>query len=489
MITTSYRLQSGPGILFRILALGVLASSVICGSLGAQAGGEEAFAGHWEGAIQLPTGELQVAVDLSLDAGEWSGTIDIPAQGAKGLGLEGITIDGAKARFTITGVPGGATFDGELAEGKIAGKFEQGPASLDFELSRDQVIEAPNRPQEPIPPFPYEVEEVSYTNEDVVLGGSLTLPPGEGPFVAALMITGSGAQNRDEELLGHKPFLVIADHLTRQGIAVLRVDDRGVGASTGSVSESTTADFAEDVLAGVRFLARHDKIDPARIGLIGHSEGGLVAPLAVSRANDGEVAFAILLAGTGVPGSEILIKQLDLILRAGGATDAMVERRLEQQHQVIDMLSSDRPLAELEEEFREIVTAQVSEAPPGQRVEGEALETLIEQQRAATLSPWFRYFVTHDPRPALRQVTVPVLALNGELDLQVDARQNLPEIGRALIDAGNLDVTLRTLPGLNHLFQTTETGSPSEYAEIEETFSPAVLNIISGWILDRFSGG
>ena len=234
------------------------------------------------------------------------------------------------------------------------------------------------------------------------------------------------------------------------------------------------------------FLAKHPHVDAARIGLIGHSEGGLVAPLAISTSEDGEVAYAVLLAGTGVPGAEILVKQLELILRAEGASDDMVARRLEQQQQLLEMLASDRPLEDLEDELRAIITAQVSEAPPGQRVEGDALEVLVEQQQAATLSPWFRYFVTYDPRPALREVTVPILALNGELDLQVDAMQNLPEIGKALMEAKNLDVTVRTLPGLNHLFQSTESGSPSEYAEIEETFSPDALEIVSSWILDRF---
>ncbi len=216
--------------------------------------------GHWEGSIEAPGQPLVVMVDLAETDGAWSGTIDIPAQGAKGLPLSDVSVDvgSGAVRFTISGVPGDPTFEGTLAGGEIIGEFSQGPARLPFRLGREAVeVETLSRPQEPKPPFPYEAEEVEYRNGDVKIAGTLTLPPGDDQVPAALLISGSGALNRNLELAGHKPFLVLADHLTRLGIAVLRVDDRGVGGSTGSTWQSTSRDKAADVLAGVRFLRGH----------------------------------------------------------------------------------------------------------------------------------------------------------------------------------------------------------------------------------------
>ncbi len=447
--------------------------------------GQEApsVAGHWEGEIEIPGMALQVLVDLEAAADGWRGTIAIPMQGARGLPLTGIEIGGERVRFAIQGVPGDPTFDGTLAQGEIRGRFTQGGATFPFRLGREPVA-LPARPQEPRPPFPYDAEEVSYQNGEITLAGTLTLPRGAGPFPAALLLTGSGPQNRDEEILGHKPFLVLADHLTRSGVAVLRVDDRGVGGSTGDVQEATTADFAEDALAGVRFLRAHPKIAADRVGLVGHSEGALVAPLAASRSP--EVAFVVLLAGPGVPGREVLARQTELIARADGAQGERLDEILALQREAVEVLLSDADPEARAERLRDVVRRQLRLAPAAAQLEGEAVEAYVEQAVESSLAPWFRFFLTYDPRPALRQVKVPVLAVNGALDLQVDPAQNLPEVGRALLDGGNLDVTLRQLPGLNHLFQTAGTGSPLEYARIEETFSPRALSIISRWLAERF---
>jgi len=444
--------------------------------------------GHWEGAIQLPTGELQVKVDLLQEsAGAFKGTIDIPQQGAKGLPLAGIAVpagvDG-KVRFAIQGIPGAPTFDGALAAGEIKGTFTQGGQSFPFRLGRDAVKMAPPtpHPQEPKPPFPYTAEEVRYEANGVKLAGTLTLPPGAGPFPAVLLLTGSGPENRDEEVFGHKPFLVIADHLTRAGIAVLRVDDRGVGGSTGNVATSTTADFADDALAGVRFLKAHPRIAPGRIGLLGHSEGGVIAPLAASRSK--EVAFVVLLAGTGVPGSEILLDQGARIARAEGAPEEKIKTGVADQKRIFDLMRTEKDPVALRAKLRDAVRAQIAGLPEPER---KAIpDFYVDQQVDQVLSPWFRFFLTYDPRPALTQVKVPVLALNGERDLQVDPGLNLPEIEKALKTAKNQDVTVRRLPGLNHLFQHAKTGALSEYAKSEETISPEVLDIVTKWILDRF---
>lgn len=441
------------------------------------------FGGHWEGEIEVPGTALTIKVDLTQsDGGSWSGTIDIPQQGAQGVALSDFKTDGETIEFSIAGVPGTPTFSGTLLEDRIEGKFRQGGATLGFWLGRD-AMEEPKRPQDPEPPFPYLVEEVEYNNGEVKLAGTLTLPEGDGPFPAALLITGSGPQDRDEALLGHRPFLVLADHLTRAGIAVLRVDDRGVGGSTGgSVMESTTADFAGDVVAGVDHLSADPRIGP--VGVVGHSEGGVVGPMAATRTD--KISFVVMMAGTGVPGAEILTKQLELIARANGGDEETVEKALELQRRSIAIIASDAPRAERVEQLRAVVDEQLAAAPETADLSEEDREKAEQQAIAGALNPWFEAFVVLDPREALRAVKVPVLALNGDLDLQVDADQNLPEIARALVDTGNEDVSLRRFPGLNHLFQTATTGSPAEYSAIEETIAPVVLDVITDWILDRF---
>jgi len=435
------------------------------------------FLGHWEGAIEVPGNALTVIVDLAYEDGLWSGTTDIPMQGAKGLPLSGITAGDGSIEFALADIPGNPTFSGKLADGRITGDFTQGGQSFPFELGREAIPE-PGRPQEPGRPFPYEEEEVTYTNGDVRLAGTLTFPSEGGPFPAAILISGSGPQDRNEEVFGHKPFLVLSDHLSRAGIAVLRVDDRGVGGSGGSTSESTTEDFAGDVLAGIAFLKNRPEVDPKRIGLIGHSEGGIIAPLVASRSDD--VAFVIMLAGPGVPGDEILYLQTKLIARAAGVDEQALAGVLEAHRELTAAVKSGAGEEETRARVRALIEAQFGGA------ESEAIDSAVEQTVAQMTGPWFRFFLGYDPRPALGKVRVPVLALNGELDLQVDADQNLPEIRKALEQGGNEDFTVKELPGLNHLLQKAETGSVEEYYSLEETLSPAALDTIRDWILARF---
>ena len=308
--------------------------------------------------------------------------------------------------------------------------------------------------------------------------GTLTLPKGDGPFPAVVMITGSGPQNRDEEILGHKPFLVIADYLTRRGIAVVRVDDRGVGGSTGDNNSSTSADFAEDALAGVEFLKGRKEIDAKRIGLIGHSEGGLVAPLAASQSRD--VAFIVLLAGTGLPGDEILVEQNKLILKAAGASKEVIARQLKWlaialpivKQEPDSQVAQDRIAAELAKWKETVGTDEKKDV-------AEFVKALDKAAIAPLMTKWFRFFLSYDPRPALRKVQCPVLALNGEKDLQVPCKLNLDEIAKALTAGGNKDFTIKEFPNLNHLFQTCKTGGISEYAAIEETMAPVVLETMA----------
>ena len=426
--------------------------------------------GLWEGAINLPSGVLEVAVRLDHPAsGSWAGTIDIPAQGAMARPLANITVDGPAIRFSIAGVPGDPTFAGTLSEdgGTIQGGFTQGPGKLTFSLKRNTTgkptIVAAARPQEPKPPYPYLTDEVTIQNSaaGVKLAGTLTTPRAAA-YPVVILITGSGQQDRNESIAGHKPFLVLADYLTRRGIAVLRLDDRGVGGSTGNAALATSEDFAGDVLAAVEFLKSYYSTTKSRIGLIGHSEGGLIAPMVALRSKD--VAFEVLLAGPGVTGEQILYEQAATLAQTQGASPEQVAEARTQQERIYGVLKSEADVAVMRDRIR--------------AMSGDA-------SAQALTSPWFRFFLTYDPATALGAVKIPTLALNGEKDVQVPFKQNLPAIEAALKAGGNSDGTCRSFPNLNHLFQTSKTGLPSEYALIEETMAPVVLEVIADWILAR----
>ena len=440
---------------------------------------EDRVAGHWEGHIEIPGQPIAVKVNFAIDESDWRGTIDIPAQGAKGLPLSEIHVaeegEGMRVTFSIRGVPGNPTFDGTLQGGVINGTFSQGGVTFGFRLSRE-IVSGPVRPQEPKPPFPYQIEEVKFQNGPINLAGTLTLPPGNGPFPAVLLISGSGLQDRDETVFGHKPFWVLADHLSRTGIAVLRVDDPGIGKSAPHPEPPTTADFATDVEAGVTFLKRDDRI--GTVGLIGHSEGGIIAAIVASRRDD--ISFVVLMAGPGVPGAELLLKQNERIFDGMGIVGERKETLLTLLDRLFTTLTSDMTEDEMRQQVDEIVRKQfeINGIPPVQQDETQVQATVKQ-----VLNPWMRYFLAFDPRPALEATRVPVLALNGELDVQVDAEQNLTAIDAALEKGDNHNVTVHRLPKHNHLFQRAKTGLINEYAVIEETISPEVLDLIRDWIV------
>ena len=481
---------------FRSMAFGVL---LVCMAAGATASGApvaaeagqdtSSAAGAWTGRISLPPGPLEIAVALAQDAATraWTGSIDIPAQGAKGLPLGGIAIDGRAVAFDIAGIPGKPTFSGTLSgDGtSITGTFSQNGATFPFELRRGgtaTVAPPPPRPQEPRPPFPYREEQVVYRNEAaaVRLAGTLTLPQGAGPFPAVLLITGSGSQDRDNTILGHKSFLLLADTLTRRGIAVLRVDDRGIGGSDRGTMEPTTADLAGDVRAGVALLDGRADIDSNHIGLIGHSEGGVIAPMVA--ADDPRVRFIVMLAGNGLPGEELMMLQIAAIAGTQKVPKAVIDWDLSMRRRVYDLIQSEAD-GEPNEAAREALIESIEPIPgvPDREVARQNVRLLL----AGSSGRWFRYFLAHDPRPVLQRVTVPVLALIGSNDRQVPAAENLAAIREALEAGGNRNAVVRELPGLNHLFQTSQTGAPDEYARIEETMAPAALTLIADWVVEQ----
>ncbi len=428
--------------------------------------------GDWQGVLDAGTARLRLAVHINKDsAGALQGTMDSLDQGAMGLKLSKVNFQNGVLKFDIDIVRG--QYEGKLkADGSIDGTWNQG-MSLPLVLKRSTTAQAaPTRPQNPTKPYPYREQEVSYENKQggIKLAATLTVPEGKGPFPAVLLITGSGPQDRDESLMGHKPFLVLADYLTRHGIAVLRADDRGVGASGGVFANSTTADFATDAEAGVAFLKSRPEVNPRKIGLIGHSEGGAIAPMVAARHPD--VAFIVMLAGPGVSGADLIVEQVRALASAAGATAAQADESARKQRQIVTMVTQEKDLDTLRTKLRESLAKDL---PPAQ----------IDQAINQLTSPWYRYFLSFDPATVLSKVTCPVLALNGEKDLQVPPKINLPAIRKALQAAGNKDFEVIEMPGLNHLFQTAKTGLVSEYAQIEETMSPAVLEKIASWIAKR----
>lgn len=439
--------------------------------------------GTWEGKILLPTVPLGVVVELTREGDAWSGTIDIPMQNAKGLALEGVAVttgeDGTRARFTIAQVPGAPTFDGAIDGDAIRGDFTQGGQVFPFELRRAGTGADAEPP-------PYEVMQVLYPGAgEVLLGGTLTVPRGEGLVPGVLLLSGSGAQNRDSEIFGHKPFAVLADALTRAGIAVLRVDDRGIGESGGRLAEATGEILADDALAGLLQLQKHPRVDPSKVGILGHSEGGMIAPLAATRSI--EVAFLVLLAAPGVPTTELMLRQNELLLAKAGLSEERVALQVEILTEMFALLASDAPNEEIGPKIRAQVQRQIDaqETPPPNA------DAILDAGVASLMTPWMRDFVRRDPRTALRglRTKIPVLALNGDLDLQVDPEQNLKSIEQILLATGNRDVTASVLPGRNHLLQRAETGQVEEYGTIEQAIDPEVVARIRDWILQRFGGG
>jgi pimeloyl-ACP methyl ester carboxylesterase len=330
-------------------------------------------------------------------------------------------------------------------------------------------------------------EEIVFTNGEVKLAGTLALPVGRGPFPAVVLLSGSGPQNRDSAIVGFRPFKLIAEHLSRSGIAVLRYDDRGVGGSSGSIPESTTDDFSGDALAAVKFLAARPDIQKSRLGLVGHSEGALTAAIAASKSRD--VAFIVWLAGSGVRGDEVLRQQATDLARAAGADAETLGRILAAHKRLLELVHDGGTVEEITSITRTLARAQMQTLPEAQRKAipniDAAVEAMLPAQVAAIRSRWFRSFISFDPATALERVTCPVLAIFGDRDMQVPPALNRPPVEAALARAGNRQVTTKVYLEANHLFQPAKTGSPSEYTALPKAFVPGLLDDIAAWIAAR----
>jgi uncharacterized protein len=451
---------------------------------------QPAIVGHWLGSLPLPNGSnLQFAFNISEAKDGLTASMDVPDQGVTNMRVDTITLTQRHLHLEILTIRG--VFDGELDDSAtIQGKWSQGGGTdISLELKRmANALQGPRRPQEPKRPFPYLEREVSIDNKEagIRLSGTLTLPAAGGPFPAVFLISGSGPNDRDEFIWGHRVFLVLSDWLTRHGIAVLRADDRGTGKSTGDYSKAGLNEFASDALAAARFLKGQKEIDPKRIGLIGHSEGGIIAPLAATKSSD--VSFLVLLAGAAEPLSRTVDFQYQVQFHSVGASDAAIAKYLRHQHRVYDILrqeENDAAAKQIAQSIDQLVKDLSSD-------EVKQLQFNENEERSGipgTLAPEFRTLVNYDPVPTLQRVKCPVLALNGSKDIQVEPVKNLTLIKDALAKGGNPNGTVKCLEGLNHLFQTCAQQPDIHYEKIEETMAPLALQTISDWILAQATPG
>lgn len=428
--------------------------------------------------------KLRLVFNLSTVPGGYRATMDSPDQGAKGIPTDTVIVQADSVTISMRMI--GGRYAGRVLNGDsiLAGTWSQSGTAFPLELKRTTVPISYRRPQLPQRPFPYTEEEVVVPNADagISLGGTLTIPGGSGPHAAVVLITGSGAQDRDETIFEHKPFLVLADHLTRQGIAVLRMDDRGIGKSGGTMAGATSMDFAGDISSAVAYLKGRPEITKDRIGLLGHSEGGVIAPIVAVQRND--IRFIVMLAGPSISGAEILIQQDSLISLANGASLQDIVERLQERRELFELVRQT-PDAESGQQAAEQFLYRKARARNAEGRPDSVLQREAQQMARRMGGAWMRFFLFYDPMESLRKVRCPILALNGEKDLQVPYEANLRGVEQAAREGGNKDVTAKAMPGLNHLFQTAKTGSPMEYATIEETFAPAALQLIGEWIQAR----
>lgn len=437
--------------------------------------------GRWEGKLKTGTSTLRIVFELSVNKeGTLAALLDSPDQGVTGIHVDTAALNGNQIRMVINAAHAMYRGDMKADSEVIVGEWMQGGLTLPLTLKKQTGF--PMTSESEIPAVTYVSRNVTFENTkaDVALAGTLTLPDSTGVFPAVLLIDGSGPHDRDETILGHKPFLVLADYLTRHGIAVLRYDKRGVGQSTGDYATATTEDFASDALAGVNYLMTLKQVNKKEIGLIGHSEGGAIAPMVAVESHN--VAFIVMMAGPGVSGEQILLTQGAMIMKADGASDSAIDINRQVQERLFKVVKTERDSAREARELRTILERGLSKMGIYKSNE-KAEEMSVDEQLRFLLSPWMKFFISYNPAPTLEKVKCPVLAIWGTRDLQVPPSVNLPAVRSALLRGGNKHFKVMELKGLNHLFQTANTGSPLEYGKIKEAISRKALDVITRWIL------
>jgi pimeloyl-ACP methyl ester carboxylesterase len=444
------------------------------------------FPGLWQGT-------LKVSVDLDLifhinknNQQQFSVLVDCPQQGLKGLSASNVTVHSDSIIIEMKQLNG--SYQGRLLnDSTISGKWSQG-VSLPLNLRRIEKVTEVQKPQTPKPPFPYKSEDILYFNAShkIQYGATITIPQGKGPFPAVLLITGSGQQNRDEEVMGHKPFAIIADYLTKKGFVVLRVDDRGMGQTTGDVALATSADFANDALVSLDYLKNRAEVIKEKIGLMGHSEGGMIAEMIGAKRKD--LSFIVLLAAPGESITDLMVHQNEAVLTAAGLPKDYIQPYLGL-YRKLASAAANAPSAEaakieaskLVEEWTAVTPANIVQATTGIKDE-ETKQKFIDLFTRQTSVPWFKYFLSYNPAPDLQKISARVLALNGDRDVQVVSAFNLPAIEAALKKSSSPSWLVKQLPGLNHLFQHCTRCTVEEYGQLDESFAPEALEIIGNWL-------
>lgn len=427
--------------------------------------------GSWKGELEFQGMKLPLILNIKKNGSLYSSTMDSPKQGAKDIPVDKTDFVNNELSFEQKML--GATYKGKLTNGKIEGTFSQNGMQLPLIFtSNTGTGSALNRPQTPKPPFTYHTEDVTFQNpaDKNTLAGTIAQPENFDKNKPILvLITGSGTQNRDEELFEHKPFAIIADDFAKKGIATLRLDDRGIGGSSKGTANDTSYHFATDINTAVEYLVSKGY---KNIGLLGHSEGGMIAPVVATMNKN--VKFLVLMAAPGTPIDQLLIQQNERAGKLMGQNNDQIGQSRKVNSEIYRFIKNYSG-TDYKKDLQQFLN---------KNFEGQMDETAIQNIQKQTSSPWFRYFIKFNPDQYLSKVKIPVLALNGSLDFQVPSKENLEAIGQSLKKAGNPDFKTQELPGLNHLFQEAKTGAFTEYAEIEQTISPSALDNISGWILE-----
>jgi fermentation-respiration switch protein FrsA (DUF1100 family) len=470
------KMNSGKSILFTIIIL------LVTSTLSLKGQHKDGIEGIWLGTLKVGEVELRIALTFSKsEDGIYSATMNSIDQCSGEIPMEEVVMNKDSLIVKHTGI--GIEFEGmvDLTNKTFDSEFRQGPGRFPILLQQVEKLPVLARPQEPKKPYPYKEEHVEYEQEaaGIKIAGTLSYPDSGGPFPAVVLLSGSGPQNRDEEIFGHKPFLVLSDYLTRHGIAVLRSDERGGGSTSCRVKGSTTEDFADDAMAGVAYLKSRDEINPEWIGLAGHSEGGMMAPIAASKSSD--IAFIVMMAGPGIAFSDVILFQKELKWKQIGMSDEDLELNRSWHNQVSEIISMDIN----NEEVRERVMQLYKDLNEEERIRLHKTPESMEGEIVHLTESWWRYATTYNARATLMKVKCPVLAINGSKDMQVVAKENLSAIEEALQSGGNNNFLIKELEGLNHLFQTADTGDESEYVKIDETFSPVAMKLIADWILHK----
>jgi len=441
------------------------------------------ISGDWSGETKRGDKLITFVFKIEQEDSKYSSTMSVPTFRVSGVKPSATTftngkliIDGSNVGMSYVGV-----FNNEAQQ--FEGTYKEGGIELVLNLKKGAVkIADSRRPQEPVKPYPYYEEEVVFKNREanVSFAGTLTLPNKNGKFPVVILISGSGPQDRDESFMGHKPFLVLSDHLTKQGIGVLRFDDRGHGKSTGDFGKATTEDFSKDVLSAIAYLKTRKEVDVKNIGLIGHSEGGIIAPLAAN--NSKYISFMVLLASTGISGAELSVMQSKTLRQFPVKDEVAYEKNT---RKAIAIVTSNKSELEIKNELTTHYNDFLRPILTSLNVPEKNINAFIDNQLKTSLKPWSRYFLQYNPADEIEKLQIPVLSLNGRKDTQVNAKINQEGIRKALIKGKNKDYKIVELENLNHFFQECETGKMDEYRKIEQTFSPIALIEISNWILKR----